>query len=329
MTRPPFCCINALIMRILRGRTCAILFFVGLFLAGSSFPAAADPLRTAFNPKDLPPGLNSVSVQNIPIVYSDQGKGDALVILSSYPFSTQFWAEFAGRLSSSARVIVVEPPGIRALSSMKGDFSSQHLLYIYRDFVKALGLGTVHVMGAGEGGGLAVAFGHHFPEITGAVVSINGFESANWTEGFEGMLNIFKQSPAGGFGMLMSSGSMKYGDRPPSKEETEKWLVPLQDEEQKKAVQERFKAFSADVQESYILAMLPNFNRHLLLLRADSDQLLPEGEKLLQRTRSQIRQVPVESQVISKAGHFAFLDQPEKTAELIRAFLSKNPIEKK
>jgi pimeloyl-ACP methyl ester carboxylesterase len=211
---------------------------------------------------------------------------------------------------------------------MGGDYSSQHLLYIYRDFIKALGLNTVHVMGEGEGGGLAVALGHHFPEMIGAVVSINGFESVNWSEGFGGMLNLFEKAGSGGFGMLLSSGSMKYREQAPSREAAEKWLVPIQEEDQKKAVHDRFKAFTSDVQESYILAMLPNFNRPFLLIRGDSDQLLPDNEKFAQRTRSQVRKVTVDYQVIPKAGHFAILDQPDKVADLIRAFISKNALSK-
>jgi len=315
-------------MRPIPFRSFGILFTAAFLFFGGSFPTAADSLRVAFNPKDLPPDLHTVSVQNIPIVYSDQGKGDPLIILPSYPLGTKFWAELTARLSGSLRVIVLEPPGLRDPSSMGGDFSSQHLLYIYRDFIKALGVGSVHVMGEGEGGGLAVALGHHFPEMIGAVVSIDGFESVNWSEGFGGVLKLFEQSAAGGFGMLLSGGSLKYGEQPPSRETLEKWLAPIQGEDQKKAVHDRFKAFASDVQESYILAMLPNFNRPFLLLRAENDQLLPDGEKYAQRTRSQIRKVTVDYQVIPKAGHFAFLDQPDKVAELIRTFLSNNAISK-
>jgi pimeloyl-ACP methyl ester carboxylesterase len=309
-------------------RSLGILFAAAFLFFGGSPSIAADPLRVAFDPKNLPPDLHSVSVQNIPIVYSDQGKGDPLIILPSYPFGPGFWTDMAARLGPSLRVIVVEPPGIRAPSSMGGDYSSQHLLYIYRDFIKALGLNTVHVMGEGEGGGLAVALGHHFPEMIGAVVSINGFESVNWSEGFGGMLNLFEKAGSGGFGMLLSSGSMKYREQAPSREAAEKWLVPIQEEDQKKAVHDRFKAFTSDVQESYILAMLPNFNRPFLLIRGDSDQLLPDNEKFAQRTRSQVRKVTVDYQVIPKAGHFAILDQPDKVADLIRAFISKNALSK-
>ena len=203
-----------------------------------------------------------------------------------------------------------------------------HLLYLYRDFVKALGFTHVRILGVGEGGGLAVAFGHHFPEITGAVISINGFESVNWTEGFGGTLSYFSQSASGGLGMLLSTGSIRYRKKSPSREEMDRWLVPLPDEERKKAVQARFEALIQDVKEGFILAMLPNFDRPLLLLRGESDDLLPDGEKYVKRTQSQIRKHPVEYDVVSEAGHFAFLDQPERVAERIRAFLAKNAVSK-
>lgn len=288
----------------------------------------AGPIEAGFNPQDLPPDLRWVSVKNIPIVYSDQGQGDPLIILCPYPFSTGLLAELAQRLSAFARVIVVEPPGLRAPPSMGGDFSSEHLLQIYRRFIKTLGLNNVHIMGVGEAGGLAVAFGHHFPQHTTAVISINGFESVNWSEGFEGTINHFKQSAKAGPSTLLSLGSLRYHQQPPSQEEMEKVFVPLAEEEQREAVHARFEALIRDIQTAYIIAMLPNFNRQLLLLRAEGDELLTEGEKYVQRTRSQIRKVPVRHQVISQAGHFAFLDQSEKVAELIRAFLSENPISK-
>ena len=281
-------------------------------------------VQAGFDPKTLPPDLQWVSVKDIPIVYSDQGKGDPLFILSPYPFSTRLWTELANRLSTFTRVIVVEPPGLRAPYSMDGDFSTIHLLYIYRDFVKTLGFRKIHIMGVGEAGGLAVAFGHHFPENTTAVISIGGFESVHWTQEFETTMNYFGQSTEGALSTLLSIGSIRYRERPPSNEEMDGLLVPLPKEEQRKAVHARIQAFIQDVKASIILAMLPNMNRPVLLLRADGDDLLPE--EYIQRTRTQIRKARVRYQVIKKAGHFAFLDQPQKVSELIETFLSDYPV---
>ena len=313
-------------MRIVIGRSLTTIIMAGLLTAGGLLLTAAGPLKTGFNPKDLPPDLHSVSVRDIPIVYSDQGQGDPLVILSPYPFSTGLWAELTKRLSGSARVIVVEPPGLRAPSFMGGDFSTVHLLYIYRDFVKALGITNVHIMGVGETGALAVAFGHHFPEITTSIVSINGFESARWSEGIEKTLNYFKQSTEKGPKTLLAIGSIRYREQPPSREEMDRLFVPLNEEEQRNAFQARMEAYIDDIKTVIILAMIPNVNRPVLLIRSKGDELLTE--EYIERTRSQIRKAPIQYQVIPQAGHFAFLDQPEKVAELVRTFLSDHPISK-
>jgi pimeloyl-ACP methyl ester carboxylesterase len=301
-----------------------VTIIIGSLLSASL--AVGEPITSGFNPEVLSPDLKWVSIQDIPIVYTDQGKGDPLVILSPYPFSTKLWEGLAQQLSAFARVIVVEPPGLRAPSSMGEDFSSEHLLQIYRKFVKKLGLRKVHILGVGESGALAVAFGHHFPENTVSVVSINGFESLTWSKRIEGTLNHFEQSTEGGLGTLLSIGAVKYRKQPPSSEEVAGLLVPFSEEQHKSAVHSRFQAYTDDIRFGYVLAMLPYVDRPLLLLRPEGDELLPD--EYIKRTRTQIRKVRVRYHVISQAGHFIFLDQPQKVAELIQTFLSDYTISK-
>ena len=94
-----------------------------------------------FNPKDLPPELKWVSIEEIPIVYRDhgnvKGKKEIILLFCPYPFSTELYSDFVRYLTPRARVIVVEPPGLRAPRAMKGDFSTFHLLHIFRQFVVA------------------------------------------------------------------------------------------------------------------------------------------------------------------------------------------------
>jgi pimeloyl-ACP methyl ester carboxylesterase len=308
-------------MRILIRSALTALILTGLVTVGI---VTGQPTPPDFNPKDLPPDLKWVSVQGIPMVYSDQGKGDPLVIFTPYPFSTRLWVDLVKPLSASARVIVVEPPGLRAPSSMNGDFSTEHLLQICREFTKALGLSTVHVLGVGESGALAVAYGHHFPQSVQTVTSINGFESVSWSEVIEGTINYLKQSGAGGGGLLLSMGTVKYNEKSPSREDMDRLFVPLAMEEQRKAVQKRFEQYSNDIQISYILSMIPNVERRLLLLRSENDQLLPD--EYVQRTRKFVTKQQVRFEIIPKAGHYAVLDQPQKVADLVRDFLSRYPI---
>lgn len=305
-------------MRMKSRKLFPVLLMASLLVAVGQVYAGPDS-------KDLPPGLSTIDVQGFPIVYRDQGKGDPLVIFTPYPFGTGLWNDLVDRLSRSARVIVVEPPGIRSPAAMEGNYASGHFLVIYRRFVKALGFTTVNVMGVGEAGSLAVAFGHHYPENTGSVISINGFESVHWSEKFEVTLKYYNQTTEMGHTALLTGGSAKYQKKPPSREELDRVFFPLTNDEQVKAVEARFKAYAHDVQEGYVLAMLPNVNRPVLLIRGEGDDILQDSETYIQRTRGQIRKVPVRYETVPQAGHFAFLDQPDKVADLITKFLSDHP----
>ena len=304
---------RTLLIRFLSISVLAVFLGGGIGFAEDAIPG--------FNPKDLPAGHKWIAVNGIPMVYTEQGQGDPLVVFTPYPFSVQFWGDFPKLLAEFSHVIIVEPPGLRAPASMGGDFSSGHLLPVYRDFVKALGLNKINLLGVGESGGMAVAFGHHFPELTHAVVSINGFESVTWSKEFSQTYTYFERSADGSLGMLLAVGSLKYQKQLPSKEEMDAMLIPLKTEEQKKAVQARFEAYADDLRYGYVLGMIPFVDRPLLIIRPGNDQLL--SETYHQRTRDHVQKVRVRYQVISDAGFFAFIDQPKKTADLIKAFISQ------
>lgn len=286
---------------------CAVLGLPGV-------PAA----RAEFNPDSLPSGLKSQTVDGIPLVYSEQGKGNPMIILCPYPFGTAFWADLVKRLSPSFRVIVLEPPGLRDPASMGGDFSSEHLLKIYLQFVKQMNLQKIYVVGVGESGAMAVAFGHHFPQYAAGVISINGFESANWSKPFQQTFSFFEKSADGNVADLLSVGTLKFRGHPPSESQIKDWVVPLPGEAYQNAVRSRFQAYSDDVRFGYILGMVPYVDRPLLIIRPKDDMLL--SEEFHDRTRQYVKKVRVRYQLVKDAGHFAFLDQPDRVAELIRTF---------
>jgi pimeloyl-ACP methyl ester carboxylesterase len=277
-----------------------------------------------FKPETLSPDLRWVRVENVPVVYTDQGQGDPLLILSPYPLGTELWRDLAGRLSSSARVIVVEPPGLREPDAMRGDFSSDHLLHIYRKFVETVGIGTAHVLGAGETGGLAVAFGHHFPLRTATAVSLNGFEAVTWYEEFQEVLDRFNVQTEEELNGLLSAGSNRYRRQPPSPEEAARLMEPLSSPSAKKAVQDRIMALGGDIKIGYITTMLPAVELPILLIRSENDDVFPEA--LAAKHRRTIRRAKRE--VIPQAGHFAFLDRPDEVAARIRNFIAAHPISK-
>ncbi len=288
--------------------------FLFLFSLGVNSVAAGK-----FDPGSLPENLKSIEVNGVPIVYSDEGEGDPLIIFTPYPFGLGLWSGLVDKLKGEFRVIAVEPPGLRDPKAMEGDFSTEHFLKLYRQFIKDLKFRKAHILGFGETGAIVLGFGHHYPENTGSVISINGFEAVGWSEAFGATLDLLHNSSSGGLKTLMMMGTKKL----PSEEEMKR-LVPDLNKKQKEAVDSRFAAFTSDIKIGYILMMLPNHNRPTLLVRSETDGVLTED--FTSRTRRVIRKAPLRLKKLPDAGHFAFLDQPDEVAGLILTFLSNHPL---
>ncbi|HSG04866.1 MAG TPA: alpha/beta hydrolase [Nitrospiria bacterium] len=295
-------------------------FALGLlcFQAGSA--AAGN-----FDPASLPKTLKWSEVKGVPFVYSDQGSGDPLVILTPYPFGVGLWSGLVERLKGEYRVVVVEPPGVRDPSSMEEDFSTEHLLQLYRQFLRDLGMHKAHLLGLGETGGMVMAFGHHYPENTGSVISINGFETVGWNPAFEATIELIRQGAGPGMKNLMMMGSSRFMKKPPSEDELGA-MVPEQGDLVKQATEERLNDFVSDIKVGYILMMMPNHNRPTLLIRSEKDGVLTED--FTPRSRRVIRKATLRLKKFPEAGHFAFLDEPDEVAASITTFLTEHPLKK-
>jgi pimeloyl-ACP methyl ester carboxylesterase len=294
-----------------------ILLFSVILPLTASLIACGSQRGSVKSMQDLPPNLHLETVNGVPVVYSDQGQGETLMILSPYPFGTAIWEPFVNEVTGSLRVVVVEPPGLRDPDSMRKDFSSEHLLQIYREFVKKLGLDTVHVLGVGETGGLAVAFGHHFPQHTRSAVSINGFEAVTWSEEIKDLLGRFQKPSTTGMKILLPLVSLHYLQQPPSEEEIERLVSGFAKGSLRHAIQARIKALEQDIRAGYIPAMIESINFPVLIVRSEQDTLLSE-----QHTARSVEHIAdAQFASIPEAGHWAFLDNPDRLAVIIRAFI--------
>ncbi|HEY5649636.1 MAG TPA: alpha/beta hydrolase [Nitrospiria bacterium] len=288
----------------------------GIVLMVSSC-ASTEGLR----PETLPDGLKSVMVEEIPVVYSDQGTGDILVIFTTYPFGIRHWEDLSGPLSATMRVIVIEPPGFRDPLSMKGDYSSEHLLQIYRTFFRNQKLKKAHIIGVGEGGGLAIAFGHHFPEHILTAVSINGFEAVPWNEEVRPGIDLTYGVKDKEIRKLLSLGTLRYRNHVLPKKELRGLLDLRKLPAYTDTARSRKEGLIQDLRAAYIPSMIESVYFPVLLIHSEHDELLPK--KFIERTHQVILGSKITS--LSDAGHFAFIDRPEELAEMILGFIRENP----
>src|SRR4030067_2035189 len=286
----------------------------------SMLSACASTPKTIFNPEVLPPNKKWVIIYNVPLVYTDEGHGDTILIISTYPLRSESWNGLTSLLSRHFRVIVAEPPWLMEPGAMKDDFSSEHILQLYRSFIRKLGITEIHVLGVGEGGGLAVAFGHHFPEHIKTAISINGFEGVTWSDESKEMLDLLYSTDEDGIMKMLKASSLRYQQEMPFGEDMKQILKVPGKKEQIKDVHNRQDGFNQDIKSLYITAMIEDIHFPVMIIRSDKESILPE--KYTEWSHNRIRSVRYE--LLPNAGHFAFLDQPEKTAELIHEFIQKN-----
>ncbi len=242
----------------------------------SMLSACASTPKTIFNPEVLPPNQKWIMVDNVPVVYTDEGHGDTILILSTYPLRAESWNGLTRLLSKNFRVIVIEPPWLMEPGAMEGDFSSEHILQIYRSFIRKLGVTEAHVVGVGEGGGLAVAFGHHFPEHIKTAISINGFEGVTWSDESKAMLVLIYSTEEDGNMKMLKASSLRYKQEMPSGEDMTQILKVPEKKEQVKAVHDRLDGFKHDITSLYITAMIEYIHFPVMIIRSEKDSILSE-----------------------------------------------------
>jgi len=275
--------------------------------------------KNIFDPAVLSSSQKFIMVNNVPVVYTDAGHGEAILILSTYPLRTESWSGLTSLLSKNFRIIVVEPPWLMEPDAMNGDFSSEHILQIYRSFIRQIGIKKTHVLGVGEGGGLAVAFGHHFPEHIIAAISINGFEGVTWSEESKSMLDLIYSTEEDGIMKMLKTSSLRYQQEIPSGPDMKPIVKAPRNKQLINAILKRRDDFKQDIRSLYITSMIEYIDFPVMIIRSDKDTVLPERYT----EWSQNRILSVRYELLPNAGHFAFLDQPENTAELIREFIQK------
>lgn len=114
--------------------------------------------------------------------------------------------------------------------------------------------------------------------------------------------------------------SLRYNQEIPSGEDMKQILRMPEKKEQVKAVHNRQDDFKHDITSLYITAMIEYIHFPVMIIRSEKDSILPE--KYTEWSHNRI--LGVRHELLPNAGHFAFLDQPEKTAELIREFIRNN-----
>jgi pimeloyl-ACP methyl ester carboxylesterase len=108
--------------------------------------------------------IKYASFRQIPVRFSDTGKGRVLVLIHGFPETLEVWEEFSVKLSRHFRVIAIDLPGHGETPCI----GYVHSMELFAECIKAVmdGLGLRRYLLAGHsmGGYAALAFAELFPD---------------------------------------------------------------------------------------------------------------------------------------------------------------------
>lgn len=107
----------------------------------------------------------SIQIGDHHVVYSEGGKGEPLVLVHGFGSPRDSWNRMAGRLTKQYRVIAPDLPGWGESTRTEAEsYGYPKQVARLREFITALGLGRVHLIGHSMGGFISSAYAAQYPE---------------------------------------------------------------------------------------------------------------------------------------------------------------------
>ena len=119
----------------------------------------------------------SVQMGDHHVVYSEGGKGEAVILVHGFGSSRDSWNRFAGRLTKQYRMIAPDLPGWGESTRIEAEsYGYPKQVQRLREFITALGLERVHLVGHSMGGFISSAYAAQYPEqvITLGLIAPHG-----------------------------------------------------------------------------------------------------------------------------------------------------------
>lgn len=271
-----------------------------------------------------------VTLHGHKLSYVDSGSGEAILFVHGLLGSHRNWRHLVDRLDNTNRVIVPDLFGHGASEKHEGDYSPSAQAATLRDLIDRLGIDRVTIVGHSLGGGISLAFCYLFPERVERLVLVGtgglGREVspvlraatlpvADW------VLPVIASPWVRSSAEMVGRGLSLFGWRA-SHDIRAAWegFTELSDADARRA----FLATTRAVMNSrgqtiaaheYLLelAALP-----VLVVWGTHDMVIPVDHAKRLSELAPACQI----EIFDGAGHFPHLDQPDRFADVLRAFMA-------
>ncbi len=250
------------------------------------------------------PALRRAWVTSGVIRYCYRVAGDAhverlpLVLVHGLSVSSAYWAHLQPLLATHRPVYAPDLPGFGRTTRPRGILNTAALAQALADWMNAVGLTRVHLLGHSLGGPVVAEFAHHYPEraarliLVGATIGTRGASAPYQTLGL--LRDSVRESPS---------------------------LFPVIMRDYWRAGIRRVIGTDIAADNDDIIATVAQLTLPLLIVRGDRDRVVPT------RDTRQLREAAAHASFvqIDRAAHAVHWSQPHALAVAVNAFLDTAP----
>lgn len=260
------------------------------------------------------------------IRYREMGTGDPVVLVHGFMVNSLLWRKVVPRLSGDFRVVAPDWPMGSHEVPLGGELTPPAFARIVADFLEALDLRDVTLVGNDTGGGMSQVVAVNHPERLGRLVLTPSDAFDNFPPPLFRPLKPLSRMPGGVRAMIASLRPrpaqrlpMTYGwvtKRPIENRILDAWLGPARRDA---GIRRDIAALLQGLDPRHTLAAAErfgDFDKPVLIAWAPEDKLFPfeHGERLAQAfPHARLERIEDSRTFVSE-------DQPERTAQLIADF---------
>ena len=247
----------------------------------------------------------------------DSQTGDkCVVLLHGYLESMLVWDDFVPLLYKEVRVVTLDLPG-HGISEVKGEIHTmEYLARVVRDALQVLGIGRATVVGHSMGGYVALAFAEAYPEMCDGVVLFSSTPNPDTEQKRENRRREIGLVRAGKKEMLARV-APEAGFAADNRRRMKDYIADLA---------EQVAVTEDDGIVALLNGMIERPDRNDMLRRSPVRQLFIFGRKdeyipaeVAEALAASNPQARVEW--LDNSGHMGFLEEPERSAEILREFI--------
>lgn len=255
--------------------------------------------------------MDKLNVNGIQIAYERRGTGMPLVLLHGYPLDHRIWDEVVPLLEDDFEMILPDLRGFGQSQLVESQYTIADMAADVAALLDELGIENTYIAGHSMGGYIALAFVRNYAQRVLGLGLIASQALGDSPERKDGRYAAADEIMRTGVGPVVESMSPKLTPD----ERVQAHVRDLVAEQSPIGLANALKAMGERLDATLVL---PSFTFPVVIVHGTADELIPvERAREIKATIK-----PAYLTELSGGGHMPMLEDPQKTADTLRKFLS-------